>query len=78
MEEFTRDDVHAVNRAMLEARHLAEERKDKMPSSANALRMHARELHAVREKILDRLPPEVRVAYPPVRDPDQATFVNHP
>ena len=70
MEEFTRDDVHAVNRAMLEARHLAEERKDKMPSSASALRMHARELHALREKILDRLPPEVRVAYPPIRDAD--------
>lgn len=70
MQEFTRDDAHAVNRAMLEARHLAEERKDKMPSSANALRMHARELHALREKILDRLPPEVRIAYPPVTDAD--------
>ncbi len=70
MDEFTRTDAHAVNRAMIEARHLADERKEKMPSSANALRMHARELHAVREKILDRLPPEVRAAYPPVRDAD--------
>ena len=38
-----------------------------MPSSANALRMHAKELHEVREKILDRLPPEVRATYPPIR-----------
>ncbi len=67
MEEFTRGDAHAVNRAMFEAQHQAEERKEKMPSSANALRMHARELHAVREKILDRLPPEVRSTYPPIR-----------
>ena len=68
MDEFTRLDAHAVNRAMIEAQHQADERKNKMPSSANALRMHAQELHAVREKILDRLPPEVRATYPPIRN----------
>ena len=65
MEEFTGIDAHAVHRAMIEAEHQAEERKDRMPSSAGALLLHARELYAVREKILDRLPPEVRRSYPP-------------
>ncbi len=31
-----------------------------MPSSASALLTHAAELYALREKLLDRLPPEVR------------------
>lgn len=64
MEDFTRTDAHAVNRAMIEAAHQAEERKEKMPSSANALLTHAAELRAVRDKILDRLPEEIRKACP--------------
>jgi hypothetical protein len=44
VEDFTCTDVHAVNRAMIEAAHQAEERKEKMPSSANALLTHSAEL----------------------------------
>jgi hypothetical protein len=65
MEDFTRTDAHAVRRAMMNAEAEAKERKDKMPSSASALLRHAAELYTVREKILDRLPKEVRNAYPP-------------
>lgn len=63
MTEFDRNDAHAVHMAMVEAKHQAEEREEKMPSSANALRTHAARLRIVREKILDRLPPEVRKDY---------------
>ena len=65
MEDFNRTDAHAVDRAMIEAEHQAKEREKKMPSSASALLRHAAELYAVREKILDRLPEEVRGTYPP-------------
>jgi hypothetical protein len=64
MEDFDRTDAHAVHRAMIEAEHQAAERKETMPSSASALLTHAAQLRAVREKILDRLPDEVRNAYP--------------
>jgi hypothetical protein len=64
MDGFTRTDAHAVHRAMIEAQRQAEERREAMPSSASALLAHAAELHAVREKILDRLPAEVRRSYP--------------
>jgi hypothetical protein len=67
MEEFTRIDAHAVHSAMLNAEAEAKERQEKMPSSASALFRHATELYTVREKILDRLPKEVRNAYPPHR-----------
>ena len=65
MEEFTRTDAHAVHHALLNAEALAREREEKMPSSASALLAHAAELYAVREKILDRLPEEIRRTYPP-------------
>ncbi len=65
MEDFARIDAHAVHGAMIEAEHQAKERQDTMPSSAEALANHAKELYAVREKILDRLPAEVRLTYPP-------------
>lgn len=61
---FDRNDVHAVHMAMVESAHQASERDEKMPSSALALRAHAAALRVVREKILDRLPPEVRRYYP--------------
>ena len=69
MDDFTRIDAHAVHRAMIEAEHQAEERKERMPSSASALLTHAAELYAAREKILDRLPPEERRTYPPKKRP---------
>lgn len=68
MENFTRTDAHAIDRAMIEAEEKAEERRDKMPSSAEAISRHAKELEVVREKILDRLPEEVRLTYPRRRD----------
>ena len=65
MEDFTRTDAHAVDRAMVTAEAMAKEQQEKRSSSAAALGRHARELYAVREKILDRLPAEVRLTYPP-------------
>jgi len=65
MEEFTRIDAHAVHSAMVSAAAEAKEREEKMPSSASALLRHAADLYTVREKILDRLPKQVRDAYPP-------------
>jgi len=67
MEDFTRTDAWVVNHAMVSAEAKAKDRQEKMPSSAQALERIALELYAVREKILDRLPPEVRLTYPPKR-----------
>lgn len=50
---------------MLTAEAMAKEREEKMPSSASALLRQAAKLYAVREKILDRLPEELRRTYPP-------------
>ena len=61
---FSGMDAHSVHRAMIEAEHQAREREDKMPTSASALLTLAAQLYAVREKILDRLPPEERRIYP--------------
>lgn len=66
MEDFTKIDAHAVHRAMIEAKHQAKERAERMPSSAQALEGHAAQLKDVLNKILDRLPPEVRRLYPDV------------
>lgn len=64
MDDFNRTDVDAVHRAMIDADARAEERREKMPSSSEAIKRHAKDLEDVREKILDRLPPEVRQTYP--------------
>lgn len=61
MDEFSPTDAH---RAAREARHQAEERREKTPTAAKVLLLHAAELEAVRDKILDRLPEQVRKAYP--------------
>lgn len=63
MDEFTRIDACAVNQAALNAKHEAEERKEKMPSSAEALQRHAELLDIVKDKIVERLPPEQRAPY---------------
>jgi hypothetical protein len=60
---FDRLDLQAVHHAMVDAEHQAGERQEKMPSSANALRIHAARLRTVREKLLERLP-ERRRYYP--------------
>jgi hypothetical protein len=65
MDDFTPTDAWVVDHAMVSAEDKARERQEKMPSSAQALQEIARALYAVREKILDRLPPEARRAYPP-------------
>lgn len=67
MADFTPVDVGAVNAAMVDAKHEAKERRDRMPSSAAALDQRAEQLLAARDKILDRLPEEFhehRKAYP--------------
>lgn len=63
MDEFTRTDAWVVNQAALNAKHEAEERKEKMPSSAEALQRQADQLEIVRDKIVDRLPSEHRAPY---------------
>lgn len=60
---FTPVDVHAVHRAMIEARSQAKEREERMPSSAQALNGHADQLQAVLEKLLE-LMPDQRQYYP--------------
>jgi hypothetical protein len=57
---FDRVDLNAVHHAMLTAEHEAAERREKMPSSAEAFRAHAAQLRIVREKLLERLPEERR------------------
>lgn len=64
MEEFTPADANAVHHASQEALHQAGEREERMPTAAKVLRSHAERLKIVRDKILDRLPPEIRKAYP--------------
>lgn len=64
MDDFTPIDAHAVHAAMIEAKHQAGERRERMPTSAEALDRHAADLKNVRDKILDRLPAEIRRAYP--------------
>ncbi len=67
MEDFTETDVWVVHHPMVSAEAKAKQRREKVPSSAEALERIAAELYAVREKILDRLPAEVRLTYPPSR-----------
>jgi hypothetical protein len=57
---FDRLDLNAVDHAMSEFEHQAEEREERMPSSANAFRKYAAQLRIVREKLLARLPGERR------------------
>jgi hypothetical protein len=67
MSDFTPTHAHVVHQAMVEAKHEAKERRERMPSSADALERRAAELLIVRNMILDRLPPEHhshRLAYP--------------
>ncbi len=61
--EFTQTDVHAVNHAMVWARDEANEREERMPTSAEAIRKHAAELKVVRDKILSVLPESVSRNY---------------
>jgi hypothetical protein len=63
MEDFTRADAHSVRHAMLNAKAAADERRAKMPSSAESFDRQAAELKATLEKILDRLPKEMRDPY---------------
>ena len=53
---FTPADAGAVHHAMQEAAHQAEERAERMPSSAEAYRTQAERLRVVRDKILEFLP----------------------
>jgi len=48
MPEFTLKDAHAVHTAMIEAKELAAERKERMPSSAAAIARQAEALKEVR------------------------------
>lgn len=63
-EPFTPADAEAVHSAARQYKAGGEARKEKMPSSAEALRRHAERLEIVRDKILERLPPEQRARYP--------------
>lgn len=65
VEDFTGMDAHAVHQAMIEAQFQAEERKERMPTSAKALHSLALALKIVRNKILARLPSSVAESYPP-------------
>lgn len=67
MTEFTPIDVGVVNAARIDAKHEANERRERMPSSAAALDQRAEQLLVVRNKLLDLLPEkfhEHRKAYP--------------
>lgn len=72
VEPFSAIDAQAVHHAMVTARHEASERRERMPSSADALERQADELLIVRNKILGRLSAEVRLAYPDYANPDVA------
>ena len=63
MDDFNVVDANAVDHAMLEARAKAEERREKMPTSAAAIEEQARILEVVRDKIVERLPEEQRHPY---------------
>lgn len=64
MDDFTPIDAHAVHHAMLNTREAAKKRRAKSPSSADSFERQADELKIVRDKILDRLPPDVHRSYP--------------
>jgi hypothetical protein len=63
MEDFTVTDAWAVHPAARNAEHEAQERREMMPSSAEALQRHADLLEIVKDKIVQRLPPEHRAPY---------------
>lgn len=63
-DEFTPVDANIVHAAMMDAKQEAKERAEKMPSSSQAFERRAQNLKILLNKILDRLPPEVRRAYP--------------
>ena len=50
MDDFNVVDANAVDHAMLEARAKAEERREKMPTSAAVIEEQARILEVVRDK----------------------------
>lgn len=60
---FTLTEVDAVHHAIQEAKATANDRREKMPSSAQAFDRQAAQLKTVLDKMLRGFPPDVRRRY---------------